>query len=364
MACFAVIAAACFALADDLEVADREEEITASPEAMLADFTGLAEPLAGFDWDEEAKRIRHAAESLWKRNGWTEEADRFACELACELAAIPPWDVAGRLNRLTTRITERYGLSQEAAAQLQISLMREAGWFLMRHGRVILENGRESLTARAKGEPFTSEQVARWAKEGEPLLADMLASADRLGGEIIHKLDPEHKQLFDQDAESLRKRTRFVDAMRTQWAEGKWQPTHWGLESDPIQNRALPPSGVELPAAIPIQTVLPQSPEPAPDLILPKWVSHDPATWFAYVLEFEERFDLDPGQKSTAESIHAELLARAGDYSEIHREELRRIPVQERPTHVGYEPIRAMFTELQARLDALPTSSQRMKDEP
>jgi len=329
----------------------------ASEPASLASFADLKESLAGLNWDEEAQRLRRAAETVWERNGWTNESDRFARDVACEVTAIPPWDVAARLNLLTTRITERYGLNDESAMRLKGSVMREAGGFVMRNGGAIIENGREALVARARGEPYTAEQVAKWAKVLEPLLTDMRASVDRLAKEVEPSLDADHKRLLDQDMQSVEKRTRYVDAMRTRWAEGKWQPTDWGLEADPIQNRAVPPRALDPSAATPIPVA--PAVHPSPNASLPTCVSHDPATWFACVLEFEKRFQLDAGQKSTAQSIHAELVERAGDYAKTHREELRAVPMQERMTHAAYEPIRALFAELQARLDALPTTAQQ-----
>ncbi|MFH1108708.1 MAG: hypothetical protein V1790_05880 [Planctomycetota bacterium] len=329
----------------------------ASEPASLASFSDLQESLAGLNWDEEAQRLRRAVEIVWERNGWTNESDRFARDVACEVTAIPPWDVAARLNLLTTRIAERYGLNDESATRLKGSVMREAGGFLMRNGGAIIENGREALLARARGEPYTAEQVAKWAKVLEPLLTDMRASVDRLAKEVEPSLDADHKRRLDQDLQSVEKRTRYVDAMRTRWAEGKWQPTDWGLETDPIQNRAVPPRALDPSAAIPIP-VAPAA-QPSPNVSLPACVSYDPATWFACVLEFEKRFQLDAGQKSTAQSIHAELVERAGDYAKTHREEFRAVPMQERMTHAAYEPIRALFAELQARLDALPTTAQQ-----
>jgi hypothetical protein len=329
----------------------------ASEPVSLASFSDLRESLAGLNWDEEAQRLRRAAETLWERNGWNDESDRFARDVACEVTAIPPWDVAARLNLLTTRAAERYGLNDESAMRLKGSVMREAGGFIMRNGGAIIENGREALVARARGEPYTAEQVAKWAKVLEPLLTDMRASVDRVGDEIKPSLDPEHQRLFDQDMQSVQKRTRYVDAMRTRWTEGKWQPTDWGLEADPIQTRAVPPRALDPSAAIPIP-VAPAA-QPSPNVSLPTCVSYDPATWFACVLEFEKRFQLDAGQKSTAQSIHAELVERAGDYAKTHREELRAVPTPQRSTHPAYEPIRALFAELQARLDALPTTAQQ-----
>jgi len=343
---------------------DRNGE-TAKPssqEPTLAQFSDLREMLAGFNWDEEASRLRRAAESVWKQNGWNEESDTFAREVACEVTAIPPWDVVARLNLLTTRITERYALTEEATSRFRTSLLGEAGRLLMRHGPAVMEKGREVLAARVRGEPYTPQQVVEWAKLLEPILADARVSADRLAGEIEPSLDAEHKRTFVRDQESYQKRLRYVDAMRTQWADGKWQPKDWGLEADPIQNRAMPPGPADPlaaapPAEPPVIPVLP-APEPTAQVPLPKWVPHDPRTWYAYVLQFEKRFDFDAGQKSTAESIHGELVERAGDYSKTHRDKLLPVPVADRATHAAYEPICAMFAELQARLDALPTTAQ------
>ena len=362
-----VVAIACVALADS---PDRNGE-TAKPisqTALFAQFSDLTETLAGFDWDEEAVRLRRAAEIVWQRNGWNDESDTFARDVACEVAAIPPWDVVGRLNLLTTRITERYGLSEEAASRFRTSLLGEAGRLLMRHGPVLIEKGREVLAARVRGEPYSPQQVAEWAKDLEPLLVEGQVSADRLAEEIQPSLDAEHKLLLGRDRESYLKRTKFVNELRAQWLEGKWQPTDWGLEADPIQNRTAPPNVADPPAVLPIQATNTPSPSllpsAAPIVVLPKWVPHDPRTWYVYVLQFEQRLDLDAGQKSTAESIHGELVERAVDYSKTHRDELFPVPIAERATHTAYEPICAMFAELQARLDALPTTAQLKTHKP
>ncbi len=366
--CAIVAVIACAAPAAASDRGEGEIVDPAPPESMFGQFSDLKETLAGFDWDEEASRLRRAAEIVWQRNGWNEESDIFALEVACEVAAIPPWDVLGRLNFLTSRIRERYGLTEEAASRFRTSLLGEAGRLLMRHGPVIIEKGREVLAARVRGEPYSPQQVAGWAKFLEPVLADAQGSADRLAEVIQPSLDAEHRLLLERDRESFQKRTKYVDAMRAQWTDGKWEPTHWGLEADPIQNRAVPPGPADPSVAIgpdsPSAPLVPAGAERAAWTSLPKCVPYDPTTWITYVLEFEQRLDLDAGQKSAAESIHGELVERAGDYSKTHREELIQVPAAERATHPAYEPICTMFSELQARLDALPTTVQRASEKP
>jgi hypothetical protein len=96
---------------------------------------------------------------------------------------------------------------------------------------------------------------------------------------------------------------------------------------------------------------------------IPKCVAYDPATWYACVLQLQERFKLDPGQVTTAESLHAELFERAKAYVDKHADTLKQVPPGERDTHAAYEPIRTLFDELNSRLDAIPTTSQRIRNE-
>ena len=79
------------------------------------------------------------------------------------------------------------------------------------------------------------------------------------------------------------------------------------------------------------------------------------------MLAFKKRFELDAGQMSTAESVHAELLERAKGYMAARGDALAAVAPRERPAHEAYEPIRQLFMELQDRLSAIPTTSQRRR---
>ncbi len=338
------------------------------PWSPLDGFRGFETLLSGFSWDDEAQRLRQAATGLWKRNGWNDEADLFARDVACEVTAIPPWDMPTRMQLMMQRIAERYDLNPDQAAQLRESIIREDGAFFRKHGPMVMEFGTEALLTRAKGQPYTPQQVQKWAANLEPLFADVRQTVGRLGKELEPSLNPQAKQKLEADLGSIDKRAKYVDEMRVHWANGEWQPSDWGLEKDPIQTRTAPRSA-DVPAPIP-----PPPPPPAPTTpveptatlvpIPSHWLPHDPPTWIAYLLHVERRFALDAGQKMTAESIHAELLDRATDYSKSHRPELDPVPAADRPTHSAYEPIRAMFAELQQRLEALPTTSQRQSAKP
>lgn len=325
-------------------------------------FQGFADPLRGMNWEEEADRVRAAAQTMWQRNGWTDESDLFARDVAIEVTEIPPWDVSRRLNLLSTRIAERYGLSSDQSAKLQFSVYREAGRFFTKNSAAIFQFGRDALATRAQGRAFTSEQVRAWAAALPPLLADIRESVETLSEEIEPNLDETHRQRLRRDLASIDRRANYMDKMGTQWAAGKWNPRDWGLERDPIQSGALDEPVVAQPSANPPNPSAPTGLEVAPiaAVVIPtKWVAHEPKTWIAYVLEVEKRYSFDAGQQTTARSIHSELIARAANYSTGRRAELQSVPATQRATDELYEPIRSLFAQLQERLEALPTTAQR-----
>ena len=55
------------------------------------------------------------------------------------------------------------------------------------------------------------------------------------------------------------------------------------------------------------------------------------------------------------------IEARAADYRRSHREEMEKVPAPRRLESKEYAPIRAMFEELQRRLNRIPTNAQRRR---
>ena len=323
-------------------------------------FAGLTEQFGGLDWDHEYQFIARAIENVWARNGWNEEADRYARDLVNEVAAIPPWEFRRRFDLFSRRVGERYHLSPPQIEMFERLVMREIGRILPRHSGVILGQAIEGLQTRGANQPFTAEQVARWTKAGEPLFKDARKSFDLVAGELSSSLSPSQRRIWDRDLAAANKRWKDIEAARGRWAQGGWQADDWGLQDDPIQQGTarggdFAPSGA---------VRSPGADTPPQVERLPQWVAHDPSTWFAYVLDFEKRFKLDPGQASAARSIHAELVGRAAAFTQIHAERLRKVPPGERKADEAYAPIRAYFTELQGRLEAIPTTAQRNRRNP
>lgn len=328
--------------------------------ALLNRFSGLNEGPNRLDWEAEYPNLGRAMHNVWNRNGWTDEADRFALDAACEIASIPPWEPIKRLNRLNERIEERYGLVGESRTRFRKTVMRETAGFLMRNAREILEQTSEWMELRSRREPITADQVTRWMEHGDPMLEELNERADRIVKGLERLVAPDKRRILERDLRGLEKRAKVMGEMSERWRQGQWQPEHWGMQDDPIQRSSTADGRGKSapPDALPARTV-PRANEPGS--VRP--LAHDPSTWHAYVRQFKKRFELDAGQANTADSVHEELLDRANRYLGAHADILDKVPVSDRDAHEAYEPIRSHYRELQERLAAIPTSSQRLRSD-
>lgn len=327
----------------------------------------LGEDFTELDWRKEYRNIDRALFNVWRENGWNDEADLFARDLAREVSAIPPWRFTDRMTLVTERVTDRYRFTPEQRTRFQGILLREASAFLLHNAAQMLPCSQEAFRTRREGKPFTAEQVARWAKAGGPVMQDVRGRVERFVDELQPVLTPDQRRILQRDVSSYARRRDLLDKTLEQWAAGNWKPEDWGLQDDPIQ------TGTSKPSPEPVRPPAPQeradaagsnARPPRGVLAMPKrWVDYDPSTWIAYVVEIEEKYKLDPGQVSTVESIHEELLERAEAYRASRRETLDAIPVAERSTHDGYAFVRETFAELRDRLSSIPTTAQRVAAE-
>jgi hypothetical protein len=243
-------------------------------------------------------------------------------------------------------------MSTREAASLKSAMYREALGFMWNNAPVLFRQVREYVDKRVRGEPFSAEQVAKWIQESEPLMEDWKERHDRLVEAIRPLVDEQHRELLERDLERFDRRMERFEALRESWSKGNWKPEQWGLDDDPIQNQGL---GEGLSGFTPIEraAMLRRGRLPA------KHWDYDPSTWERYVRAFIALYDLDAGQIDAAESILAELLARAADYMWSHRVALADIPRDQRSTHERFRPLRDMFAELKTRLARIPRDAQR-----
>jgi len=341
---------------------NRPGQTVSEEQPVKSDLRSMTEPLRAFDWDKEYVHVQRSIENVWQRNNWTDEADVFAREVAVGVSAIPPWAPLERVAFVVDCFGERYHATDALKLRVSMLLAREASGFLIRNRETIMSHEKEYLELRQAGRPITVEDVTRWAREGEPVLRDLHELIDRTFDEVRVQLSPEQQAILQRDFESYRKRRDEVDRAMKRWADGDWTPEEWGMEDDPIQGSRVATGNDAQPSAPQLDERGLTSP-PAYSLVRTTAVlrcdEFAPITWTACAAERTERYGFDAGQRTTAESIVAELSAIALDYCKANRQRLAAVAPRDRQTDPGFEPIRLGFAELVERLDAIPTTAQR-----
>jgi hypothetical protein len=304
------------------------------------------------DWEDQYAEIELTVDRLWEENGWTEEPDLFAKNLVCELAAIPPWEFARRMEHLSDAVSDRYEFTEEQTGEFQARVYGMFGSMLMREGRMVIRQTREVVESRVRNEPYTPEQVARWTEESDGLFKLARGQFDHLAAAMSKTMTPEQLEVYQRDMDSYKRRMKTVDEIRARWREGEWRPEDWGLESDPIYSQSAEAAGANgganAPAGNPLDKTLESTDRYA----------YDETSWQTYVRLFIQRYKLDEAQAESALSILKELEARAADYRKLHQEELARVKPEDQEKTNVCQPIRKMFEELRRRLQPIPTKAQ------
>lgn len=318
------------------------------------------------DWKPQADLIDAHVDKLWANQGWTSDADLFAKNVMHEISRTPPWQFQQRMRKLTGMVGDRYHLDAAQRARFETTLYRETFSMVFRHADLIAGQTREIVSARVMKQPFTPADVARWTRESDSMLSDVLSSIDRIGESMQQDMTDAQLEIMKRDNESFQRRMEFVLEQRRSWANGEWKADDWGLEHDPIQTgrKSERARRGDRPLPIPAAKVANAAPhhDQARELAGPARPDKE-SIWARFVREFVAKHALDAGQRAAIYSILAELESRARQYRQNHGEQLTAIPTADRATSEAYAPIRDMFEELKARSKALLTNTQRALDD-
>ena len=313
---------------------------------LVAEFKKLG------DWDDQADVINETIERYWEENEWNTEADQFAKKTATEVAGIPPWNVAGRIGKMTDLVSERYAFTEAQRRRFQSSTYAELGAFVLKNHKVLWGQTKDFVSMRSSGQPFTAEMIARQTRESDPLLADMRERLDRMVESLEKTMTPRQREILRRDMESVLRRREFADRLRQHWADGGWEPKDWGLEKDPAYANWRPDPRQQ-------QLVRRRAAIRAARERRERVQAVDETAWERYVRQFVEKYRLDEAQSRAAYSILRELRARARDYKDTHRAEIAHLPRYRLADEPIGQPLRRMYEELKARLQPIPTAAQR-----
>jgi hypothetical protein len=337
------------------------------------------------NWDEHYAYMLDAMERMYERNGWDAESDLFSLEMVREVGSIPPWAPQERIDKFMEMVGDRYLLDDDQMASLQGHLFRVNLDLFSRHADRIMEYAPEMIQARAAGEPFTPEQVARWVELAEPVMKDARQSVQEAAKVFMEELDPEQRELLQRDLAAADGRMLDIDRMAQKWKRGEWTPRDWGMEQDPIQMQGAPPSAVDATADEPLASDEPSAEDapfapadasasnPPPDeQVTPKTAPPADDEWARYVRAFIRKYDLNHEQQQRAWLLYHDAKGRDDVFDRRFRRQTETLRAQvdgskderaqailrERTERHQLERER-LFSQLKRRLDRLPTRAQR-----
>ncbi len=342
-------------------------------------------------WEQQHAYIQSALTDVYQQNGWTSESDQFSFQLIDAVHSVPPWDFQGRMDTLFGLVSDRYLLDEEQEQMLRERSFEALRDVFMAHAADALPVFTEFVQTRASGVGFTPEQVARWAQTLAPMSETARRRFTGVMNEMLPTLDPTQQELLRSDMAAAERRLERVTEMRQRWAQGQWSPSDWGLDRDPIQQRAAiqrPADVTAAPEDGAAQPPLPArgeraagaaeggSPEPAPaGAVEPgrraSAAAADPDPWARHVREFIAKYGLDDAQQQSAWAAYRSVAQRRDLLRKRQQQQeeaaARRGGVGAANASLGQRydaAVERLFGQLKKRLEGLPTRAQRRAAEP
>lgn len=350
---------------DPPEAADPPPQV---PAALIEQAKSLG------PWENHAEMETAALESVFNRNGWDSEPDRFAFDLVTRVNRIPPWEQQERMNAFLGGIQERLDLNPDQRRLVSRKMQYESMRIGMNHLTEVLPIATEAIQARASGQPYTAEQVARWSKVFRPIAEEGREAIERVSRDLAKTMTPEQRDKLRADVNALLRRHKGVISQMREWEEGGWTPEAWGLENDPIQQgQGLDGAARVSAAAAAVSDDVEGSRRgqqtPATDA-----AANFETEWARYVREFGQRHEFTPAQRESGAAILKDMETRARRWRDANtarltdlRERIKSGGRGAAATSAGEDlkklnkPIDDMFEELKGRLRSLLTSEQRSR---
>jgi len=342
-------------------------------------------------WEQQHAYIRSALADVYQQNGWTSESDQFSFQLIDAVQSVPPWDFQRPMDTLFSLVSDRYLLDEE-----QERILRERSFEALRdvflaHAADALPVFTEFVHTRASGAGFTPEQVARWTQSLTPFSETARRRFTEVVNELLPMLDPTQQELLQTDLAAAERRLDRLTELRQAWAQGRWSPSDWGLDRDPIQQRATtasPVDAADTPEAAAFQPSSPvrgerqalaaeAGPPPAGQdgAAVPgrrdatAAADHDP--WARHVREFIAKYGLDEAQQQSAWAAYRSAAERR-DLLRQRQQRQEEVAARRGGDSAAVAALRKrydaaverLFGQLNRRLESLPTRAQRRAAEP
>ena len=325
-------------------------------------------------WETHQHIVEEATDNIFERQGWNSESDVFARDLMRQVSRVSPFEPQKRQKVFIDGAQQRYGLTHDQCVALDGDVQREGMMLTIKHFKTIAPIAMDVMQTRAKGEPFTAEQVQRWSNAIKPVMEDGLTVMQRVSGKLSKTMTEEQRALLKADMDAMQNRHNGFSEMVDKWQRGEWDPRDWGLDNDPVHQAALS----KLLAKDAEKTRLVREAEmieaTLENLVKPR----DVAAWEQYVIKFCLLHKVSDLQRSQALAILKSSQKQARDYqkargSEIEKNEAKAKDAKSDEARAFYRdevarlerPVEDVFKSMCERLESeVLTTTQRIDLKP
>lgn len=273
------------------------------------------------------------------------------------------WPSQRMMELLITRwgedVAVQYELDDEQRKQLREGMLDRWPKFFQENRAEIQPVINDFLEMRLELEPPTKEVVKEWTDRALPLFKKFRRELNDGAKEFREVLTPRQRTKFEVEMFKFGAGMNLAEAKLNLWAKGEFEEREvWDPPRAERRRRR--------------QAEMKESDETKED---ENPILAELDLWEQYVQEFIRNYELDDGQRTAARSILSELKQRAADYAQRNRREVMQLEARlDDPEKTDeeaavlkkqivelYGPVDEMFTELQNRLEQLPTSAQRAR---
>ncbi len=259
------------------------------------------------------------------------------------------------LRRWAAAAVKTYDLTPTQHRELETQLLERWPKFLSENRSDLQPLLNQYLQARIATEPPSAQAVREWADRVLPQFEKLRQFIAEGNEEFAARLTAHQREKFETDRARLTMELETLQTRLQSWKMGEFKEQQWW---NLTRSRGTAPQGNQKERG--------GGPEPASEFGL------EMAAWDRFVRAFIEQYQLDDGQRATAESILAEMKARAGDHYRSRRLRIAAMEELIRHPRLGtteadieaelielYGPIDEMFRQLERRLLLIPTQAQK-----
>lgn len=322
-------------------------------------------------WMAQRGFLAESAKRVAAVRGWDTEVDEFVIHMIAEVTSIPPWDGESRLQKAVEVLASRYQLTSTQSESVSDLISGVSADWLMTHDDALGACTLDAMEARAGGELITPELAALWTRQATEPLED-IAERFRYGiRRLLPELTPDQRKQIMADVRIINKRQNAMISTAEQWGIGDWSEDMWGLDRDPIQQKAKAQleEAITKPAA---QTSEPSAQSGKVAEILP--ASSQPQemdNWGKYVQAFIKRYSLNDQQEQSAWRIHKRAIMLRRQAEARFDKRLEMLKKREAAKTAGGKrfvlstqgqreyAVRELFNRMKSQLEKIPTRKQR-----